>query len=123
MKQAKLHGMTIDQLVEHFAAVALAQDQALLMNEYGRFNKLYGEMNEIKEELKSREGDQRTALLPLYKHQNAQVRLKAAVATLAVAPRAARQALETIANSKEYPQAGDAGMSLLNLDRGIFRPT
>jgi hypothetical protein len=43
--------------------------------------------------------------------------------TLAVAPAAAKQLLQEIADSKEYPQAGDAGMSLWALKQGIFRPT
>ena len=41
----------------------------------------------------------------------------------AVAPPEARRKLEAIADSQWFPQAGDAGMSLLNLDRGIFKPT
>lgn len=48
-----------------------------------------------------------------------QVRLNAAKATLAVAPKAARQKLEDIAGSG-WPLAGDAGMSLWNLDRGVL---
>jgi hypothetical protein len=51
-----------------------------------------------------------------------QVRLKAAYATLAVSPVAARAQLEAIAASGWQPQAGDAGMSILNLDRGIYKP-
>jgi Domain of unknown function (DUF2019) len=47
----------------------------------------------------------------------------AARLTLAVAPAAARQVLEDIQNSKQYPQAGDAGMCLWSLDEGIFKPT
>jgi hypothetical protein len=31
--------------------------------------------------------------------------------------------LEAIANSRKYPQAGDAGMTLDALDRGIFKPS
>jgi hypothetical protein len=31
--------------------------------------------------------------------------------------------LEMIADSNWMPQAGDAGMSLSNLDRGVFKPT
>jgi hypothetical protein len=51
------------------------------------------------------------------------VRVKAVKATLAVAPREARRMLEMIAKSREYPQAGEAGMSLRALDEGIFKPT
>ncbi|GEM_PF-847585 len=35
----------------------------------------------------------------------------------------ARSQLEAIAQSKWFPQAGDAGMTLLNLDRGVFKPS
>jgi hypothetical protein len=122
MKQAELQRMTVGELVERFIAVALAQHNALLFDEYGKFNRLFDEMEAIKAELKSRDGDQRRALISLYGHANAQVRLKAVKATLAVAPESARKALQTIADSKEYPQAGEAGMSLVNLDRGIFKP-
>jgi hypothetical protein len=47
----------------------------------------------------------------------------AGMLTLAVAPAAARQLLQDIKNSKEYPQAMDAGMCLWDLERGVFKPT
>lgn len=121
--KGNLQEMSAEQLVERFATIGVQQDQALLGNELGKFNKLFQQMKEVREELKSRPGDQRRLLLRLYYHANAQVRLKAAVATLAVAPEAARNLIETIANSRKYPQAGDAGMALDALDRGIFKPT
>ena len=123
MKGAKLQDMTVDQLVERFTAIALDQDRALLRNEYAKFNRLFKQMEEVKGELKARDGDQRQALLRLYDHPNAQVRLKAVKATLAVAPERARRMLEIIAESHEFPQAGEAGMSIDNLERGIFKPT
>jgi hypothetical protein len=79
-------------------------------------------MVKIVKELKARPGDQRRALLPLFEHPNMQVRLKAAKATLAIAPKEARQMLESIAASTWQPQAGDAGMSLENLDCGVYVP-
>jgi hypothetical protein len=51
-----------------------------------------------------------------------EVRLKAAKATLAVAPQKARQALEAIRVSKFYPAALDAGMCLGNLNSGLYKP-
>jgi hypothetical protein len=123
VKRLTLQDLSVDQLLERFTAIALQQDQALLMDEIARFNKLYDEMDAVKIELKRRPGDQRRALLALYDHPNIQVRLKAAVGTLAVEPAPARELLQTIASSREYPQAGDAGMTLVNLDRGIFKPT
>lgn len=122
MKRSGLSTMTDDELVKRFAEIALGQDQALLHDEISRFNKLYSEKRAIEDELKARPGDQRRLLLRLYGHENAQVRLNAAKATLAIAPSAAREALERLASSKEFPQAGDAGMSITNLDRGIFKP-
>jgi hypothetical protein len=123
MKKPDLHDMSVDQLVERFTAITLDQDKALLRNEIARFNRLFDQMEAVKQELKGPAGDQRRALLPLYDHPNAQVRLKAVKATLAVAPEAALRMLKAIAESREYPQAGEAGMSLYNLERGIFKPT
>lgn len=123
MTRKTLQMMTVENLVERFTAIVLDQDKALLENEIATFNRLFDEMEEVKQELRARPGDQRKALISLYTHSNAQVRLKAAKATLAIAPTAARRLIETIASSREYPQAGEAGMSLRNLDRGIFKPT
>jgi hypothetical protein len=123
VKRLKLQDLSVDQLLERFTAIALEQDQALLMDEIARFNKLFDQMDAVKKELRSRSGDQRRALLALYDHPNIQVRLKAAVGTLAVEPESARKLLQTIAESREYPQAADAGMTLGELDRGIFKPT
>ncbi len=121
MKPSKLQDMTVDQLVERFTAIALDQDKAI--DDTAKFNRLFVQMEAVKRELKARDGDQRRALLCLYDHPNAQVRLKAVKATLAVAPERARRMLEIIAESREYPQAGDAGMTIDCLDRGIFKPT
>ena len=115
--------MTVDELVERFVAITLDQDRALLNDQLAKFNQLFKQMEAVKAELKGRPGDQRRALLGLFNHPNAQFRLKAAKATLAIAPETARRMLEKIANSHEFPQAGEAGMSLWNLDRGVFKPT
>jgi hypothetical protein len=122
-KQDKLQGMTVDQLVQRFVAIALDQDKALLKREHARFNRLFDEMEAVEGELKARNGDQRRGLVGLYDHPNAQVRVKAVKATLAVTPEAALRRLKEIAESRKYPQAGEAGMSLLNLERGIFKPS
>ena len=92
------------------------------MDEIAEFNRLYGQMDAVKKELKSRPGDQRRALLTLYDHPNIQVRLTAAEGTLAVAPEAAQRIASKHQDSREYPQAADAGI-LWDLDRGIFKPT
>lgn len=119
----KINTMTVAQLVDQFAANCIDQDRALLYSDIQKFNRLYLRMAAIRDELRSRPGDQRRALLKLYDHSNAQVRLQAARASFAAAPEAARKLIEAIANSRKFPQAGDAGMTLSNLDRGIFKPT
>jgi hypothetical protein len=119
----KLNEITTAELVRRFVRIALDQDSAIRHGDNRKFNRLFKQMDAIKEELKSRPGDQRRALIPLYDHPNTQVRLKSAVSTLAVAPEAARRELQTIADSRDYPQAGDAGMTLSALEWGIFKPT
>ncbi len=124
MKNAKLRTMSVKDLVDLFTGLALQQDEAeLAFDDVKVINRLYRMLKEIEGELKSRPGDQRHALLPLFNHPNPQVRLKAAKATLAIAPVAARQVLESIAETCYGPQKGEAGMSLWNLDRGVYKPT
>ena len=89
MTPKKLEEMAVRQLVDRFAAICVDQDRALLYSEIAKFNRLYSQMAAIRDELKRRPGDQRRALLDLYTHQNAQVRLQAARASFAVAPDAA----------------------------------
>lgn len=122
MKRVKLSNLSVEQLVNLFVELSVEQDMALLSNAQAKVNRLYWKINAINNELKSRPGDQRLALLPLYDHKNMQVRLKAVYATMALVPKAARSRLEAIAASGWMPQAGDAGMSLINLDRGIYKP-
>ena len=123
MKRVNVQHLTVDELVQRFASLALEQDDALLDSNISKVNRLFWKLEAVEAELKQRQGDQRRALLRLYDHPNAQVRLKATKATLAVEPVAARRMLETIAESREFPQAGEAGMSIDNLDAGIFKPT
>jgi hypothetical protein len=51
-----------------------------------------------------------------------QVRLKAAKRTLGVAPEKARHVIEEIKKSQSFPQALEAGMTLRNLEAGVFKP-
>src|SRR5947209_1112841 len=122
MKLIELEEMSSKDLVDRFVKIVVAQDQALLAGEHSKFNRLFRQMMDVANELKSREGDQRRLLLQLFGFPNMQVRLQAAKLTLAVAPGEARRLLQTIADSSWMPQAGDAGMSLSNLDRGVFKP-
>ncbi len=123
MKRISLDDMSVEELVDRFASICIAQDQALLYSNIAKFNRHFDQMRETDRQLKSRPGDQRRALLSLYDHENAQVRLQAARVTLAVEPEKARKLIEEIANGRKFPQAGDAGMTIVNLDRGVFKPS
>lgn len=125
MNRVNLHAISVDQLVERFAAIGMEQYNAMLEGAYGnnaKYNRLFLQMRAVERELKSRPGDQRRALQTLYDHPNMQVRLMAAKLTLAVAPDEARTMLQRIQEWGRQPQAGDAGMCLWNLDRGVFVP-
>ena len=115
--------MIVDQLVERFIAIALDQDQAMLKDDNAKFTRLFWQMDAVEDELKGRNGDQRRALLPLFNHPSAQVRLKAALATLALAQPAARRTIQTISDFQEYPQAADARGMMRALDEGTFIPS
>jgi hypothetical protein len=123
MKRPDVQAMSVDQLVEQFTAIALDQDRAITLDDSAKYNRLFDRMENIKELLKSREGDQRGALEPLLQHRNAQVRLKAAIALLAVEPEAARATLQAISDKSEYPQAADARGMMRALDEGRYVPS
>ncbi|HXO72772.1 MAG TPA: DUF2019 domain-containing protein [Bradyrhizobium sp.] len=59
MKHIELSAMSSANLVERFAEIVVAQDQALLGGEHAKFNRLFRQMMDIANELKAREGDQR----------------------------------------------------------------
>lgn len=123
MKSSVLQKLSVNELVERFAELAITQYQAELHSDLAKQNKLIEQGWAVAAELKNRAGDQRSALTRLYEHPNVQVRLNAARLTLAIAPVAARPVIQAIADSKKYPQAMDAGMCLWTLDQGIFKPS
>lgn len=123
MRRINLQDATIEALLERYVDIGAQQDEALLDQDTRRFNRLFDRMIEVEQELASRGKDARLQLLTLYEHPNAQVRLNAIKETLAVAPKRARMALKELAESVDYPQAMDAGMSIDGLDDGSWKPT
>jgi hypothetical protein len=123
VKSRGLHELSAVELVERFAAASLGQFQAELEGDIAKQNEFVRQSIAVTDELKSRPGDQRSALIKLYDHPNVQVRLNAARLTFAVAPVAAREVIQAVKESKQYPQAMDAGMCLWTIEQGIFKPT
>lgn len=122
MTRVTIEQMTVDQLRERFTEIALAQDKAVRVDDSAAYNRLFRQMEAIEDELARRDGDQRRELLPLLDHANAQIRLKAALATLSVAPEVARRTLQRISDRQEYPQAADARGMMRALDEGTYVP-
>lgn len=123
MKAVDLSELTVSQLVERFVLLCLGQFQAELHSQIAKENRLIRQSVAVAGELKNRNGDQRSALVPLLAHPNPQVRLMAAQFTLAIAPSAARQALQDLWDRKQFPQAAYAMGTLHALDRGDRKPT
>jgi hypothetical protein len=122
MRKADLSGFTVEQLVSRFVEIGEAQYTALKWSEIRKYNRLYRDMERVDAELKSRGVAARRALMSLYGHPNMEVRLKAAIYTIAVAPREARAALDAIYAFNWAPQSGEAGSIIRGLDDGSFNP-
>lgn len=118
MTTNNLKNMTLEELVDRFIALGVAQDKASQEFDTEAFTPLYWSMDAVNKELRRRGLEGRRALLPLFTHENPQVRLQAARFGYGVAPEAARQCLQAIFDSKMPPQYLDAGMSLAALDNG-----
>ncbi len=123
MKVAPLETLDVDALVKHFVSIAIEQDEAIFKDDNRTYNRLYNEMEAVEAELKQRDGDQRRALLPLLRHWHPQVRLKAAIAVLAIEPEVGRQTLQKISDADQYPQAADARSMMNALDEGRYVPS
>jgi hypothetical protein len=123
MAQPRNDDASVEQLVERFLALAVAQRDAVDKYQTTLYNRLYDRMKEVELELKSRGDDQRRALLPLLASRDVHVRLKAALAVLAIAPEPARKALRSVRDYGLLPQSMDATEMLNALDSGVYIPS
>lgn len=57
MKRPRLEILTVDQLVENYAAIGVEQYKALDADDTAKYNRLFGRIMEIEKELKRRTGD------------------------------------------------------------------
>ena len=122
MECGAVGSLTDEQLVARFVALAIAQDRAASQDETEVCDRLYDALEAIKQELKSRPGDRRHALIACLGHENAHVRYEAAMATLSIAPEPARAVLRAFSN---WPRAQHASLAreVINaLDAGVYVP-
>ena len=117
------HIASVQELVTRFVSIGLAQYDALYVVNTTKYNRLFGRMRDVEQELKRREGDQRRALLPLLDHPNVQVRMMAAHELLVISPVLARKALESVRDSGIFPQCTNASGMLRALDDGTYVPS
>ncbi len=122
MSRMELDTLTDAQLVDRFTTLSLQQSDATEIDDNKTYTKLYHRLHAVAGVLRKRGLDARRALLPLLAHENAQVRLNAAHELLAIEPQRARATLEALAKFAPGPQRGSAGMALLALDRGEYKP-
>jgi hypothetical protein len=123
MSGIELKTLNNEQLVDWFRNRALYKVIALLDSDIPNVTKLYWEMEAIEDELRSRGMTARKALIRLMDDENIRVRYEAARRLLAVAPEKALQTIKHITATHKMPEAGEAGMTLSNLEKGIFKPS
>lgn len=123
MTSADLKKIDDRRLAERFRDAARAKSAALLDSDTRLANQLFDEMTAIDNELRSRGQAARRALLVLLDDGDLRVRLEAAQCSLAVDPERALATIKDVAASHKMPEAGEAGMALLALEQGIFKPT
>jgi HEAT repeat protein len=118
MTPSKLRKMSVDELIAQFARIGEEQYAVISDENHTKYNRLYRQLADVRDELQSRPGDQRRSLIRLFDHPNPQVRLMAASMILELEPEAARPVLQAIHDSREPYLALNAGMSLSLYDLG-----
>ncbi len=122
MIQGELDSLTEEQLVERFTDISLRQYDVLQIHDTKTYTKLFHRLHAVAGVLRKRGLDARRALLPLLAHENAQVRLNAVHELLAIEPLRARATLAALAKFAPRPQRLPAGMALMRLDSGEYKP-
>jgi len=113
--------LTDEQVVQRFEAVAIDQGDAVDRFQISKVNRLFDKLIALREELSRRGANRRLLLKPLLFHDNINVRLRAALTLLIIAPEEARAALQDLADLKIHQQSVDASMTLDSLDAGEFK--
>lgn len=116
----KISKMTVMDLVAKFAQFSAQQnDETMLSSKRKRLYKLTAA---IEKELKSRDGDQRRALLILLDDPDPGVRYRVAAATFALDRKRARKVLEQIGKHENFPANAQANTFLSCVASGRFVP-
>lgn len=121
MTQAKLELLSDSDLIAEFVKLAEQRGAANEDGDVPRSNRAARQMFSLDDIFRKRGRGVRSLLLPLLDHRNEWVRYSAATRLLRIAPERARATIEQVA-AGVGPIAGDAGMTLYELDRGGWKP-
>ena len=122
MKKLDIAELSDDDLVGRFIEAAKEQGRAVLDSDVRQANRMFRYMMAIDSLLRARGMHSRKKLIPLLSRENRFVRYYAAQHTLALAPRRARAILEWNHKYGFDAIAGDAGMLLIALNSGEYKP-
>lgn len=114
----ELGSLTTSELVALFEELSLAESEASANFDHKRARRVMGREFRVLSELRRRPRDERSALFALYTHSHPGVRLCVAESTYALDPQRANAVMREIAESRLYPWAAQAGMSLRALANG-----
>jgi len=122
MKNSQLARLDDKELIERFLIAAKQMGMAVLDSEVRKANRVFQILWDIDLLLRSRGREARLKLLPLLDDKDRFVRYYAAIKLLGLVPDRARAIIEWIHKYWFDALAGDAGMTLHNLDTGVFKP-
>jgi hypothetical protein len=117
-----LNYLSDDELIEQFGTIAKELGAAVLDSENRKINQTIRRMWAIEDLLRARGSESRMKLLPLLDDRDRFVRYYAAYHLLGLVPERARAIIEWNAKFGFDALAGQAGMTLQNLDTGFYKP-
>ena len=118
----KTQKATSKKLVEQYIEVGEQQFDAEIWEDIDKYSALFKIRTEISEELKSRPGDHRKLLLPLFNHENLRTRQNAIENAYIFDPAAARKSLIEVTGMYDNIYSPEASMTLDDLDSGFWVP-
>jgi hypothetical protein len=122
MKRLDLNALSDEELIRRFTLAARTMGSSVLDSETRQANRMYNLMRAIDTVLRLRGKNARLKLMPLLDDSDRFVRYYAAKKLLGLVPGRARAVIEWNANYWFDAIAGDAGMTLDDLDAGFYKP-
>ena len=122
MNRPNLDKLSNAELVRRFAEAAKKRGLAVLDSDVRNANRVIQYMHAIDSVLRARGIEARKELLPLLDSEDRFVRYYSAKNLLGIAPSQARAVIEWTHKYWYDAIAFDAGMTLSNLDSGVFKP-